>query len=231
MTYNSSGNNPRYSDTNLSIVVVVVVDPVPTSTPLPTPSLTPLKPRLIVPQLPQQTAPGEQSLEPDMGAVYILLGCLAVSGLVVLGILAYCTSYCWRKRCFNSRRTVPTIKISASCDDGYLALKQMGEYFPIVDFSRATTSSYQKNFGAFFALKIQSLSATLTLSSESFLNVRKKPSSFSCVRFRAVEHKKLEALGELDHVSTRLADWKGMSYFLWSSSLTKKTRECLRKFY
>lgn len=62
---------------------------------------------------------------PDMGAVYILLGCLAVSGLVVLGILIYCTAHCWRKRCFKTRRSVPTIKISSTTEEGYVALKQI----------------------------------------------------------------------------------------------------------
>lgn len=65
----------------------------------------------------------DPSTEPDMVAVYILLGCLALSGLVILGIVIYCTAHCWRKKCFKSRQGLPTIRISTSVEDGYVSLK------------------------------------------------------------------------------------------------------------
>lgn len=58
-----------------------------------------------------------------MVAVYILLGCLALSGLVILGIIIYCTAHCWRKKCFKARQGIPTIRISTSSEDGYVSLK------------------------------------------------------------------------------------------------------------
>uniref|UniRef100_A0A914V149 Uncharacterized protein n=1 Tax=Plectus sambesii TaxID=2011161 RepID=A0A914V149_9BILA len=77
--------------------------------------------------------------EPDMVAVYILLGCLTVSGVVIVSLFVYCLAQCWRQRCagrsltrtnsrphsFTSR--VPTIKISGASTsqnsvDGYLTM-------------------------------------------------------------------------------------------------------------
>lgn len=61
-----------------------------------------------------------------MGAVYILLGCLSLSAVVILGILVYCTSQCWRRRCFKIQTACvrkSSVKLLSATDDGYLMLK------------------------------------------------------------------------------------------------------------